>query len=97
MTTQIRDTQFGRLVRVLSQRKIFQYPDEIDPSLFKSAVEQGAVGGSEQKDLGSGPDAESTCDGLETGTQVQLVGWYGDNDPEVREEIEEEYRTRSRG
>lgn len=31
---------FGRLVRLLSSGEAFQYPDEIDPSLWKKAVQQ---------------------------------------------------------
>ena len=38
MTTQIRDTQFGHLVRYLSGKKLFQYPDEIDPSLYTTSL-----------------------------------------------------------
>lgn len=97
MPTQIRDTQFGRLVRVLSRRKIFQYPDEIDSSICNSAVEQGTMDGNQQRDSRPNSDADSTGDGLETGTDVHFVGWYGENDPEVSPETEGEYSTRSRG
>lgn len=34
MTTQIRDTQFGHLIRYISGNASLQYPDEVDPSLY---------------------------------------------------------------
>lgn len=37
MTTQIRDTQFGHLVRYLSGKKLLRYPDEVDLSLCKKS------------------------------------------------------------
>jgi DHA1 family multidrug resistance protein-like MFS transporter len=40
MTTQFRDTQFGHLVRLASGNKLFLYPDEIDPSLWKRSVQR---------------------------------------------------------
>ena len=40
MTTQFRDTQFGHLVRFLSGNKLFRYPDEIDPSLWKQSLQR---------------------------------------------------------
>lgn len=40
MTTQFRDTQFGHLVRFLSGTKLFRYPDEIDPSLWKKSLQR---------------------------------------------------------
>ena len=46
MTTQIRDTQFGHVVRFLSRRRLLRYSDEIDASMYKSSIpsklEQGA-------------------------------------------------------
>jgi DHA1 family multidrug resistance protein-like MFS transporter len=38
MTTQIRDTQFGHVVRFLSREKLFRYNDEIDPSFYESPI-----------------------------------------------------------
>lgn len=40
MTTQLRDTQFGRLVRLLSSNKLLHYPDEIDSSIWESVLRQ---------------------------------------------------------
>ncbi len=36
MTTPLRDTQLGRLVRFVSRGKLLQYPDEVDPSLYRN-------------------------------------------------------------
>jgi DHA1 family multidrug resistance protein-like MFS transporter len=40
MTTQFRDTQFGHLVRFLSHNKLFQYPDELDTTLWQRALQR---------------------------------------------------------
>ena len=39
----IRDTQLGHLVRFLTGNRLLQYPDEIDPSIWKSASRHGNV------------------------------------------------------
>lgn len=93
MTTQIRDTQFGRLVRVLSRRKIFRYLDEIDPSMHKSAAQQSAMSVAESKDPGpsQSPGSGSSSDHLEQSHDIHLVGWYGEIDPEVSRDTEEVY------
>lgn len=84
MTTQIRDAQFGRLVRLLSRRKAFQYPDEIDPSIRKSAARRGdVVSRSEEKDAEPNSDGTASGERLDQGEDIHLVGWYGENDPEV--------------
>ncbi|KIV85784.1 hypothetical protein PV11_01442 [Exophiala sideris] len=36
--SQLRDTQFGHLVRFLSGYKYLRYPDEVDPSLWRKAM-----------------------------------------------------------
>ena len=41
MAIQLRDTQFGHLVRHLSGRKLFRYPDEIDESLWETSIARG--------------------------------------------------------
>ena len=43
MASQFRDTQFGHVVRLLSKRKLFRYPDEIDPSLWKKSLRQDGL------------------------------------------------------
>lgn len=85
MATQIRDTQFGRLVRVFSRRKRFQYPDEIDPSTRKPEAQQES--GSEEKETAD-PPQDSGIEGrsVEDSKYIDLEGWYGKDDPEVSRE-----------
>lgn len=40
MATQLRETHFGYLARFVSRKKLFAYPDEIDPSLWRKSVER---------------------------------------------------------
>lgn len=40
MAIYFRDTQFGHLVRFLSNNKVFQYPDELDPLLWRKALQR---------------------------------------------------------
>ena len=98
MTTQIRDTQFGHVVRFLSRRRLFRYNDEIDASLYKGPRGQDInvpIGCCDRQNM------ERTSDRKEQGGQhlhsndintyrigemeqdVLLVDWYGPNDPEV--------------
>jgi hypothetical protein len=68
MTTQIRDTSFGRLVRLLSRDTLFQYPDELQTPEI-SFWDQYSTEDDKAKKVGK--------DSL-------IVGWYGPDDPEVR-------------
>ncbi|KAI1654291.1 hypothetical protein F4813DRAFT_211589 [Daldinia decipiens] len=88
MATQIRDTQFGHLVRFLSRNKIFRYPDEVDPSLWKRPL-QGDTGPlpippaeqandtqrSDRRNPGTAPVGEND-------REFNLINWYGPDDPE---------------
>ncbi|KAM0817387.1 putative Major facilitator superfamily (MFS) profile domain-containing protein [Seiridium cardinale] len=38
MTTQFRDTAFGQAVRLLSNKRLFPYPDEVDRSLWERSL-----------------------------------------------------------
>lgn len=40
MAVYLRDTQLGNLLRFLSRGRLFQYPDELDPSLWRKLVQQ---------------------------------------------------------
>ncbi|KAI1087739.1 benomyl/methotrexate resistance protein [Rostrohypoxylon terebratum] len=84
MANQIRDTEFGHLVRFLSRHKLFRYPDEDDASLWKQCL---------QRDTGStaipsGEQANQLVGDLRSGSIVEdsqdtyLVQWYGPDDPE---------------
>lgn len=43
MAIQLRDTQFGHLTRLLSRRRWFPYPDEVDISLSKKFVDSDTM------------------------------------------------------
>ena len=86
---------FGQLVRLLSKGKALQYPDEIDPSLWKMAVQHDTPEHPQNSSDSTGDEEQKTeCDGSisperqildeRIGSQnVLLVGWYGPDDPEV--------------
>ena len=92
MAFQLHSTIFGQLVRLLSGKRLFRYPDEIDPSLWKKTVQRDTP---EQTNMSTGksnkeaPNANSQnrmvqCDGEHNGVPgILLVGWYGPDDPEV--------------
>lgn len=40
----IRDTAFGQLVRLVSGNKVFQYPEEIDPSIWTRFIDEEKSG-----------------------------------------------------
>ena len=91
MTTQLRETQLGHLVRLLSGKKSFQYPDEIDPSLWtKSASVSTEHKGQLEKAMNlDGPTNKAadlqdpTPDEIvEIGKDIFLVSWYSPSDPE---------------
>ncbi|KAM0523086.1 hypothetical protein ACHAPE_001578, partial [Trichoderma viride] len=88
MAFQFHTTTFGQLVRLLSGNKVFQYPDEIDPFLWKRFLHQDAS--EHMNGPGQSPSKnEATEDGvlenniLHDGEQeILLVEWYGPDDPE---------------
>lgn len=89
MTFQFHTTTFGQIIRLLSRNKVFQYPDEIDPLLWKRFLRQDAsehINGSSE----SSSKKEATENGApENGVlhndepDILLVEWYGPDDPEV--------------
>jgi DHA1 family multidrug resistance protein-like MFS transporter len=99
MVTQFRDTQFGKLLRLLSANRLFPYPDEIDHSIrmrFHERAEIERSGSLEQKfptgekapSSRRSPDTTPQAPGtkediLEAGPDAYLVDWYGPDDPEV--------------
>ncbi|KAI0851712.1 benomyl/methotrexate resistance protein [Daldinia vernicosa] len=88
MATQIRDTQFGHLVRFLSRNKLFRYPDEVDSSLWKRPLQcdanQTSVSPAEQASDTKGLDQQSpsTANVGENDGEFNLIDWYGPDDPE---------------
>ena len=97
MAWQLRSTIFGQAMRLLSGRKFFRYADEIDPSLWKKAVQLYT---NEQRSIVADITNKEAPDGYENpspqsqarqtdrekfGKQdILVVGWYGPDDPEVR-------------
>ena len=74
MTTQIRDTQFGHLVRYLSSKKLLRYPDEVNLLLCKEPFTSRSQG--QQRDNGGPSDDSNDIDGADTdgsGTEIQDV------------------------
>ncbi|KAJ5609894.1 MFS general substrate transporter [Penicillium herquei] len=91
MSFHMHTTMFGQIVRLLSKGKAFQYPDEIDLSLWELAV-QGDVperlpsnGSSDEEknehDVNTSPQ-KKILDDRNGDQNVLLVGWYGPDDPE---------------
>ncbi len=95
MVFHTQSTIFGQLMRLLSRGKLFRYPDEVDPSLWKRAVRQDRpdtrkrsdnnndpAHGSDKEVLDDSPCKQATTDnGI--GQDALLVDWYGEDDPEV--------------
>jgi len=87
-------TIFGQTMRLVSGQKLFQYPDEIDPTVWKKAVQQqdtstpvqtNVLAGDSDKEAqnSSSQSQELQADVEKNGSQeVLLVGWYGPDDPE---------------
>lgn len=89
MASRFNSTVFGQLMRLLSGNRLFQYSDEIDPSLWKTAIQPDtAQASSLGEDIGSTEKADSHIvglhnDGIEHDKRILLVSWYGSDDPEV--------------
>ncbi|KAK4241660.1 benomyl/methotrexate resistance protein [Achaetomium macrosporum] len=91
MQLHIQSTIFGQLVRLASGNKTLRYPDEVDPSLWKKAVQQdrsrqdsnGASDESEKTTQdGGAADQELPITTDNGGSDALVVGWYGPDDPE---------------
>lgn len=89
MASRFNSTIFGQLLRLLSGNRLFQYSDEIDPSLWKTAIQPGTAQASL---LGEGIDSAEKADshivglrndGIEHDQAILLVYWYSSDDPEV--------------
>lgn len=86
MTTQLRDTEFGHLVRLLTNNKVLQYPDEVDSAKWQAvlAAKVNAHGSSEASQahpISKAPDGK-----LENGKETAfVVDWYSPDDSEVRD------------
>lgn len=91
MAFQFHTTTFGLLMRLLSGNKIFQYPDEIDPLLWKKFLRQDTSEQANDSGRGSPKNEADEHSVLQNtvihdgGNEVLLVEWYGPDDPEVRQ------------
>ena len=74
MANQFHDTQFGHCARFLFQKRLFRFPDEIDPSLCRASAKESTTPA-----VNTGKDQDVELD--EKG--VRLIGWNGPDDPEV--------------
>lgn len=98
MTTQIRDTQLGHLVRFLSCNRLLRYPDEKDPSLWRKFLQPDTTSKSSQQEdqnvsadpfsMGFDTQNDDVHDSsvnhvVKEGKDIYLVTWYGADDPEV--------------
>jgi MFS transporter, DHA1 family, multidrug resistance protein len=96
MAPHFQSTIFGQLIRLLSGSRFFKYYDEINPSLWKKAVQQQGTPAptiveSEQEDMEMRVVPSETSlssqtlhpSGHEDGRDILVVGWYGPDDPEV--------------
>lgn len=86
MSWRLHDTIFGQFVRLVTSKRYFLYPDEIDQTLLRKAVqihgENLAISGNDSgdKEESNAPKTEREKTGPD---DTLLVGWYGDGDPEV--------------
>jgi DHA1 family multidrug resistance protein-like MFS transporter len=86
MTNHFRDTQFGELVRFLSRNSLFQYPDEVDTSLWERSIAQKESTNASEKEFrieNSDSQISNTNHFVDDGRNLFLVDWYGRDDPEV--------------
>ncbi|KAI1858546.1 uncharacterized protein JN550_012593 [Neoarthrinium moseri] len=88
MALHLQSTVFGQLMRLLSSRRVFKYPDEIDLSLWEKAVQQDDTypepsGNASNTLQGTGAANGARLSPISQGNHGNLiVGWYGPDDPE---------------
>lgn len=115
----IRDSPFGHIVRAVTKNKVFQYPEEKDPELWKKYVHEEKSGhvayhgrteapedrenieelnnarGISQREQNSRSSSQTQvgeehneASGVrvdkEKGKDLNVIDWYGDDDPQVR-------------
>ncbi|KAL5095320.1 hypothetical protein Trisim1_000096 [Trichoderma cf. simile WF8] len=88
MAFQFHTTTFGLLMRLISGNKIFQYPDEIDPLLWKKFLRQDTSEHANDSGRGSSKNEADEHSALQNtvihdgNNEILLVEWYGPDDPE---------------
>lgn len=91
----VQSTIFGKLMRLVSRNKVFQYPDEVDPSSWKNAIQEDPTQLPRQtspstvdlvkasgKEAQNGAVHEQQQARKREKCDVTIVGWYGPDDPE---------------
>ncbi|KAK5700756.1 hypothetical protein LTR97_005273 [Elasticomyces elasticus] len=77
----MRDSQFGKLVRLSTGRKWLRYPDEIDLSLWTASIELSTTSGKQAENDMELQHQPADVEGREK--PALLVTWYGSNDAEI--------------
>ena len=86
MASRFHSTVFGQLVRTVSGNRLFKYPDEIDSLLWKKAVQPPSSKEEKSDTATNKADVEDptlTNQIIDDGKDIFVVGWYGQDDPEV--------------
>ena len=92
MASLIRTTVFGQAMRLVSNNKMFRYPDELDPLLWNNWIEQNEPANAQsakEQINGTSPKyphksgVDHRNDNPAREENVLLVGWYGVNDLEA--------------
>lgn len=98
MSEYVRDTVFGQLVRLLSTRRLLQFPDEINPQIHEQFVKSHTDTSSDSKRPEEAGNLEENKTSQHNGqndeisgesglrhnaTDIVLVDWYGKDDPEA--------------
>lgn len=98
MSIQIRDTEFGQLLRRFSKSTYFQYPDEIDGSIRRryNTSDGNTFSPASSKEAGEYHDVDTIANSVPIGNEQPeppastadekpafLIDWYGQDDPEV--------------
>ncbi|KAK4955788.1 hypothetical protein LTR10_006727 [Elasticomyces elasticus] len=81
MAAGMRDTQFGKLVRLSTGRRRLRYPDEIDLSMWTASMEHSTT--SRKQDESVIELQHQHVDGEGREKPALLVSWYGSNDVEI--------------
>jgi hypothetical protein len=91
MSRLIHDSFFGRGLRWASKGKLLPHEETKNPALIQQYLpkQSASTVASDESSPERPPSDTSTLHGTasaiaEKGTDLEIVGWYGDDDPEVR-------------
>jgi DHA1 family multidrug resistance protein-like MFS transporter len=85
----IRDSPFGHIVRLVTRNKVFQYPEERDPELWKKYVHEEKSGYMAHHGTAEPPEEESEDLNNARGVRAR------DSDSSVRTEVGDGYNVAS--